>query len=160
AKYGYRIVNSQGATLQVVPGTLEKQREEKKRLAHKKTKKPHKKEHSKDEYLLRTFVDEEDIRQTGNKKILALQTQIETTNQHISAFEKNLVQLEEQIQTMDQAGKEITDKQVDDIRRIKDSIAKNKAFVLRKIKQQQEIRDEYLGYIERFKALKAQQAKQ
>ncbi|MDX1811795.1 MAG: amino acid--tRNA ligase-related protein, partial [Gammaproteobacteria bacterium] len=69
AKYGYRIVNSQGATLQVVPGTLEKQREEKKRLAHKKTKKPHKKEHSKDEYLLRTFVDEEDIFQIMEKYI-------------------------------------------------------------------------------------------
>lgn len=155
AKYGYRIVNSQGLTIKVVPGTREKKRKEAR--LRKQNEKAQKKQNAReaDEFLLKTFVSEEDIRQTGNKKIMAIQSQIETTNKHIEAFEKNLAQLEEQVHRADLDGREVTDKQVNDIKRIKDSIVQNKQFVVRKIEQQETIRDQYVEYIRRYKALTA-----
>jgi len=153
AKYGYRIVNSQGATLKVVPSTHTKQRKEDRRRKRSEAAYARDKQKRRDEYLLRTFVDVDDIRETGNKKIMAIQTQIDTTNEHIKAFEINLSQLEAQIEKADRSGKEITQRDVDNIKRIKDSIAQNRSFARRKAKEQKDIRKEYIDYIERFKAL-------
>ena len=154
ARHGYRVVNSQGATLREVPSTSERLNEEHKRRKREADAKARNKKQHADEYLLQSFVDVEDIRQAGNKKMLALQAQIDTTNSHIKAFEENLAQLEAQLAQADKDGRDVTDKDVDAIRLIKESITQNKAFVLNKIEEQREIREEYLGYIQRFKALK------
>lgn len=155
AKYGYRVVNSQGATLKVVPSTREQKRKEEQRRKRTAAAKEKNKNQRRDEYLLQSFVDVEDIRQAGNKKIMAIQAQVETTTNHIKAFEENLKQLEAQIEQADRDGREITQKEVDNIQRIKDSIQQNKLFAQRKIKEQKDIQKEYLEYMERFQALKA-----
>lgn len=155
AKYGYRVVNAQGTTLRTVPSIAEQQRKEEKRRKRTEAAQAKEAKHERDDYLLQTFMDVEDIRQAGNKKIMALQNQIETTNNHIKAFEENLKELETQIQKADQEKREITQADVDAIERIKESIQQNKFFVQRKIDQQQQTRDEYVEYIRRFQELKA-----
>ena len=155
AKYGYRVVNSQGTTIQVVPSVREQKRKEEKRRKRSQKQIAKQAQREQDDFLLRSFVDINDIRQAGNKKIMALQTQIDTTMTHITAFEKNLEQLETQIEKADQENREITQKDVDAIAKIKDSIKNNKKFVQRKMEQQQEIRDEYIGYMRRFQELQA-----
>lgn len=154
AKYGYRVVNSAGATLRVVPSTTERMNREKRRIEREAEIKARNKKNHADEYLLQSFVDEEDIRQAGNKKILTIQKQIDITNDHIKAFEENLKQLKAQVAQADREGRDITEKDVEGIRLIKESIVKNKEFVVNKIQEQKDIRIEYMGYIERFKALK------
>lgn len=155
AKYGYRVVNSQGATIEVVPSTREKKRKEAKRREQARRAIERREERQADEFLLQSFVSVEDIREAGNKKILAIQSQIDITKRHIDAFEKNLEQLEAQIERDDLNGKDVTQQQIDDIQRIKDSIEQNKKFIIRKVEQQREIREQYLEYIERFKQLRA-----
>ena len=154
ARYGYRVVNSQGLTIEVVPSSKEKQRQ-----AEKQRKKAQKalaanKDRKADDFLLKTFIDANEIREAGNKKILAIQSEIDMAQNHIKVFEKNLRQLEAQLEKTDQAGKAITQKDVDAIRKIKESIRKNKAFIDQKKQQQMEIRDLYTRYIKRYRQLK------
>ena len=150
AKKGYKIVNAQGMTLEVVLSEAEQRRKlkESQRHLHEKTLAEQEKEAQKerDARLFQSFSSAEDIRQAGNKKIMVVQKQIETTFKHIQAFEKNLAELEAQQAAGGKSNEEA-------IRKLRDSIRKNNLFILRKREEQNRIRDEYVGYIKRYQML-------
>ncbi len=153
AKYGYRVVSSQGITIKKVPSVHEQKRRNEKRRKRINEQTAARTQRAADEVLLHSFVDENDIRETGNKKIMAIQNEIEITNNHIFAFENNLRQLEAQIHKADLAGHDVTQNQIEDIRRIKNNIEQNKSFITRKIKQQEKIREQYIEFMQRFSKL-------
>ncbi len=151
-KNGYKMVNERGMTIKVVPS----EREQRKNLAES-LRKQHAdslmeqrlaEEHERDERLFQSFSSAEEIREAGNKKILIVQTQIETTAKHIKAFENNLAKLEEQFA----AGGNANDESIQELR---ESVKQNYAFISRKRQEQNHIREEYIGYIKRYEMLDA-----
>ena len=153
-KYGYIIVNDRGITVEIVPS----EREQRKKLIANKLRrnetaiaereKAEKKE--RDERLFHSFSSAEEIRQAGNNKILIVQAQIDTTAKHVEAFVKNLAKLDEHRA----AGGDVDEEGVAKLRK---SVAQNKAFIERKRQEQNNIREEYLGYIQRYQILSSKQ---
>ncbi len=154
AKYGYKIVNEQGIVIEIVQS--EKLQRKKLMLQQKKhnqavlVAKERAEKKELDERLLQIFSSADEIRVTGNKKILVIQTEIDTTIKHIKAFERNLNTLENQ---MAESGKGLTT----DVKNLRISIAQNNAFILRKRDDQNLIREEYLNYIKRYQVLTIRQ---
>ena len=152
-KNGYKIVNDQGMTVDVVPSEreqlkmLEANQRRESETSQVEKEKAEKKEQ--DERLFHSFSSAEDIRQAGNKKIMAVQTQIDTTLKHIQAFENNLEKLEAQSANGGNAN-------VEAIQNLRQSIKENTSFVERKRKEQNDIRDEYVEYIQRYQLLTIQ----
>lgn len=152
-KNGYKIVNDQGMTVDVVPSEreqlkmLEANQRRESETSQVEKEKAEKKEQ--DERLFHSFSSAEDIRQAGNKKIMAVQTQIDTTLKHIQAFENNLEKLEAQSANGGNAN-------IDAIQNLRQSIKENTSFVERKRKEQNDIRDEYVEYIQRYQLLTIQ----
>jgi len=155
-KFGYKIVNDRGVTIEVVPSEREQRRrlvaaqKEKSESSQAAREKADKKE--RDERLFQSFSSAEEIRVAGNKKIMAVQLQIDTTVKHIQAFENNLEKLEKQRA----AGGNENSQAIADLQK---SIRQNNAFVVRKRAEQNRIRDEYVGYIQRYQLLSIQRQK-
>ena len=149
-KYGYKIVNERGATIKVVPSEREQRKKLRvnQRKANEATLAEKKKVEAReqDERLMQSFSNAEEIRQAGNKKIMVVQAQIDATAKHVEAFENNLHELEAQRDAGGNANAE-------SIEKLRESIQQNYAFIARKRKEQNRIRDEYVGYIERYQAL-------
>jgi len=150
AKNGYKIVNGRGVTIKVIPSEdeqrqhLEASEQRKNQISLLEKQKAEKRQW--DERLFRSFSSAEDIRQAGNKKIMAVQMQIETTARHIIAFENNLAKLDAQRAAGGHADEE-------SIAKLKESIKLNNAFIIEKRQEQNKIREEYLGYVRRYQML-------
>ena len=149
-KYGYKIVNDRGATIKVVPSEREQRKQLKvqrqQQSATKRARQEQEDQEEQDERLLQSFSNAEEIRQAGNKKILVIQAQIDSTLKHVEAFERNLEELQAQRAT-DDAGDD------ESIEKVRESIQQNNDFILRKRNEQNNIRDEYIGYIKRYEML-------
>lgn len=150
AKFGYKIVSEQGIVVEVVPSEKSqreilkaRQKRENQAILIAKEKAEKK---ALDERLLQLFSSADEIRVTGNKKILVIQTEIDTTIKHIQAFERNLKTLENQLAN---GGKS----SLEDIKKLRLSIKQNNAFILRKREEQNLIRAEHLDYIKRYQTL-------
>ena len=154
-KYGYKIINEQGMTIKEVPSVatkVKKANAKQRRTEEQRAKEVQKK---KNQQLLRRFTSLEDIRETGNKKILALQSQIDITNNHIKAFEKNLSDLQEHALSLSKKLKPVPDDNLRDIERMKENIKKNKKYVELKRTEQHKIREEFIALISDYKKLTA-----
>lgn len=154
-KYGYKIINEQGMTIKEVPSV--KTKVKRANAKQRRTEAQHAKEaqDKKNQQLLRRFTSLEDIRETGNKKIMALQSQIDITNNHIKAFEKNLSDLQEHALSLSKQLKPVPDDNLRDIERMKENIKKNKKYVEIKRTEQHKIREEFIVLINQYKKLTA-----
>jgi len=152
-KNGYKVVNERGVTIEIVPS--ERERREKLKVTERRQNEINLAEKEKatkqelDERLFQSFSSADDIRLAGNKKITAIQMQINTTVRHIQAFEGNLEQLEAQSSAGGDTNKE-------SMQRLRQSIKQNMAFINRKRDEQNKIRDEYLSYIQRYQLISTQ----
>ena len=155
AKYGYKIVNDRGMTIKEVPSVTTKikkanaKADAKRRMTDKQRAKSEKKK--KRQKLLRRFTSLEDIRETGNKKILALQSQIDVTKKHIKAFKKNLSDMETYVASLKSNNKPVPDSQLKDIDRMKENINKNREYIELKRKEQHDVREEFIVFIQEYK---------
>ena len=152
---GYKIVNELGTTLKVIPSVAEQQRTNEAALERSRANKVLAKRREVDQRLLNSFSNVEDIREAGNKKIIAIQTQIDITTGHIKAFEDNLARLEEQLLTKNEKNLKVSASEIEAIEQVKTSIQENKDFIERKIVEQQNIKEEYIEYIRRYQKLSA-----
>ena len=154
-KYGYKIVNDRGMTIKEVPSVASKLKKDnaKKRRAEKRRAKAEQKKRN--QILLRRFTSLEDIRETGNKKILALQSQIDLTLSHIKAYKENLSDLEGHAEKLTKKNQPVPDKQVNDIKSMKDSINKNNKYIGQRKIEQRKIREEFIVFIREYKKLLA-----
>jgi len=152
-KYGYKIVNDSGITIKEIPSVATKREKAnaKKRRSEEKRAKDAQRE--KDQILLRRFTGLEDIRETGNKKILALQSQIDVTREHVIAFEKNLGELESQAENLRNNSKRVSDKDLRSIKRMKDNIMKNKKYIDQRREEQKKVKNEFIALIQQYRKL-------
>lgn len=149
-KYGYKVVNERGITIDIVASEREQRKilrdNRRRQKADTLAERERAEKKESDERLFHSFSNAEEIRQAGNKKIMVVQGQIETTTKHIEAFKRNLIMLEEQ---KAEGGKYDDDA----MQKLRHSIGQNNAFIKRKRKEQNDIRDEYLGYIQRYQMI-------
>jgi len=150
---GYRIINEQGITLKVIPSVSEQRRTASAVKRKKERQIAIQEQRDKDEMLLASFSSVEQIREAGNKKILAVQGQIDVTLLHIKAFEENLGKLQEQAKQSSKKPEGIPQEAVDDVQKIKNSIVRNREFVVRQRQEQHRLREEYMQYIKRYQEL-------
>jgi len=150
---GYRIINEQGMTLRTVPSVKEQQRLANIARHRRNAEKDREKQRKEDDMLLASFSNVEQIREAGNKKILAIQGQIDITLNHIKAFEKNLLELQAQAIEFAKRPGGITQAEVDEVQSVKTSIVRNREFIVRQREEQHNLRQEYMEYISRYQSL-------
>jgi len=154
---GYRIINEQGSTLRTVPSVKEQQRLANAAKHRRSAEKGREKQRKEDNMLLASFSNIEQIREAGNKKILAIQGQIDITLNHIKAFENNLLELQAQAIEFAKRPGGITQAEVDEVQSVKTSIVRNREFIVRQREEQHNLRQEYMEYISRYQILTGQQ---
>jgi len=152
-KYGYKIINEQGMIIKEVPSVATKVKKANAQQLRTEKKRAKEVQKKKNQQLLRRFTSLEDIRETGNKKIMALQSQIDITKIHIKSFEKNLNDLQEHALSLSKKLKPVPDENLQDIQRLKESIKKNKKYIELKRTEQHEIREEFIVLINDYKKL-------
>jgi len=154
-KYGYRVVSDKGVTLQEVPSLASQIKKAKAAERLTKAQRADMAKRKRNEKLLRRFTSLEDIRETGNKKILALQSQIDITNNYIKSYAKNLSLLEKQASILSEDLKPASDRELQAIERLKENIRNNKKYVEQRQQEQHKVRDEFLSLINDYKKLMA-----
>jgi len=149
-KNGYKVVNEHGMVVEVVLSEKEQRKQLNQRMrkqeAASRLQQQNAEKQEEDDRLIQSFSSSEEIRVAGNKKIMVIQKQIDTTIKHIDAFQSNLDRLEEQRN----AGGAVDQKGMD---RIRESIKQNSAFIKRKRQEQDKIKSEYIEYIKRYEML-------
>ena len=150
---GYRIINDQGLTIRTVPSLAEQKRLANIAANRQSRQKDNEMQRKEDEMLIASFASVEQIREAGNNKILAIQSQIDITLSHIKAVEKNLAQLQAQAIEYAKRPGGITQAEVDEVQSIKTSIVRNREYIVRQREEQHRLRQEYMRYIERYQAL-------
>ncbi len=144
AQKGYRVVNEQGATVEVVPPLA----------ATPAPAKPQKVLSDQDHALLRTFQHVSDIAEARDRQIAALESIILSTNATVASFQRNLQELQKLANTMEEGGEVAPDKVRKDILWVEGQIKINKAFIEDKRKEQEDTRLKYDRDMQRFRELK------
>ncbi|HFE39281.1 MAG TPA: hypothetical protein ENK06_12855 [Gammaproteobacteria bacterium] len=152
-KFGYKIVNDKGVTIREVPSLASQIKKARVEARLSKAQRAKNAQRERNERLLRRFTSLEDIRETGNKKILALQTQIDITNNYIKSYKKNLRLLESQADALNNRLEPVPDDDLRAIERLKENIRKNLQYVDQRRLEQHKVRDEFLALIEDYKKL-------
>ncbi|RME35120.1 MAG: hypothetical protein D6786_02850 [Gammaproteobacteria bacterium] len=111
----------------------------------------------KDRILLETFSSEDDIVLTRDGKIAALESEIKLTRSRIDKLRDNLDQMIRAAAAQERAGKEPSAEVTRDIASLKRQIAENERHIQDKRAEQEAIRKEFQGYLERYRELRRQQ---
>ena len=98
-----------------------------------------------DKMLLETYTNVKEIEIARDEKINAIQSTIKLTKKRVSKLQ---YQLNEQLSENDDS------KESKKIKNLQDEISLNENFIQKKINEQEEIKNLYIGYIKRFKKLK------
>ena len=98
-----------------------------------------------DKMLLETYTNVNEIEIARDEKINAIQSTIKLTKKRVSKLQ---YQLNEQLSENDDS------KESKKIKNLQDEISLNENFIQKKINEQEEIKNLYIGYIKRFKKLK------
>jgi hypothetical protein len=154
-KYGYKIVNDKGVILKEIPSVSAKLKRANANRRLSEAQRAKLAQRQKNQTLLRRFTGLEDIRETGNKKIMALQSQIDLTLSHIAAFEKNLAELESQVAQSRKKLLPVSSDSLRAIERMKENIQENKKYVEQRKLKQHETREEFIQLIHDYKRIVA-----
>ena len=121
--------------------------EEAKKQAENIKKRNEKKKNQKayDKMLLETYTNVKEIEIARDEKINAIQSTIKLTKKRVSKLQ---YQLNEQLSENDDS------KESKKIKNLQDEISLNENFIQKKINEQEEIKNLYIGYIKRIKQLK------
>jgi len=151
AKYGYSVVNEQGVTLQKIPSIASQKRKSRELKRAGNTRRSQEALRERKRKLLNRFASLTDIREIGNKKILALQKQIDTTLTYIEFFERNLEELETQALALKPNQSPASAKDLATIESAKENILKNQKYVEQRRDEQHKVRNEFLVLIDEYK---------
>ncbi len=151
AKYGYSIVNDKGITLKKIPSIASQERKARELKQAGETRRSWEARRERKRRLLNRFTSLADIREIGNKKILALQNQIDTTLTYIEFFERNLEELEAQALVSKSKLTAMSSKDFEAIESAKENIRKNQEYVAQRRNEQHKVRDEFLVLIDEYK---------
>lgn len=130
---------------------LDKQKKEQERLAAEQAKK--------DQVLLKTFTSTNDINMLRDSKINVIEGRIGITNANNKALAKQLEKLRQNAANIERRGKQPPEALVADIKEMERRIKNNEQLIVKKRAEQDAIKKEYAGYMERYVELKGKKKK-
>lgn len=157
AQQGHAEVSEQGLTRETVAPAktaeelaaqqqAEREAAERKRLAEEQARK--------DRILLDTFAGEDDVKLARDGKITNIDSQIRLTEDHIGKLTANMNALIAEAGELERAGSPVPEGLTRDIEAVRTQIAEQQAFIAKKRQDQEDIRVEYEGYLQRIRELK------
>jgi hypothetical protein len=113
----------------------------------------------KDSILLDTFTNEDEMVMTRDGKIEAIEAVIRITNNRTEKNKQRLAGLKLRAANMERSGKAVPAKLLNEITEMRSQIQSNIKYVANRVVEQQRIREKFEADINRFRELKAAQAK-
>jgi len=153
AQKSHKEISNQGITLEESErAKTEEERLELERLAAIEKEEEAKKAQAiaQDKILLDTYSNTDDIQMTSDGKISALDSSIKLANKRNEKFQSDLGKLMASAAAEELAGKQPSEDLLKDIESLNRQIKNNDRFIADKHMEQEEIKKEYAGKIERF----------
>lgn len=158
SRQGRKEINEQGRTVKVyerakTPEELaeaKRQRaiqEEEERKAAEQAKK--------DQVLLATYTNEEDMINTRDGKLASIEGLIQLTERRIESMQKRLVELTDDAASYERSGKQVPQVLTRQMENIRKQTAENKAFIITKQEEQRTINEQFNRDIARFQELRS-----
>ena len=156
--------NNQGLNVEVqkraktqaeIEAEQKRQAAEAKKAAEEKAKQA--KQATYDRVLLSTFTSVKDITDSRDRKLAAIDATIEVTNASISSLHGKLEDYQRRAANYERSGKEVPDDLTQDMNSVRQQIADKQAYITSQQQEETHLRQEYAGYINRFKELKGAQ---
>ncbi len=155
-EFGYRVVNSQGVTLQVIPSIKDKYMDKVDQAELKRKKDERRlieRNRRRDRALLETFTSVREIKAAQARKLDSLNSIVTITLANIGAFEKILDKMKIQAEKYLNAREDVPEKLQLDTATVLKQIQDGRDFVQRKREEQHEIEFQYAQDILRFETL-------
>jgi len=153
AQKSHKEISNQGITLdESERAKTEEERLEQERLAAIEKEKEAIKAHAvaQDKILLDTYSNTDDIQMTSDGKISALESTIKLANKRNEKIQSDLDKLTATAAAEELAGKQPSEDLLKDIESLNRQIKNNDKYIADKRMEQEEIKKEYAGKIERF----------
>jgi len=156
-----RTMNSRGMTVEEKAGKPTKAQEllakEQKEAAQPKeqTNEPSKEQQAYDRVLLASYLSEQDIIAARTRKITAIDATITYNTGVIAKLEEKLKREQDKAEAKKKGGKEPSDVEQKDIALLQKQIDDKKTFIASKQQEKEATNQEYEGYLNRFRELKA-----
>jgi chromosome segregation ATPase len=109
-----------------------------------------------DRVLLSTFLSEEEILNSRDRKLSAIDATIEITRITIDKLQDNLDKEKGRAANLERQGKPIPERRQEDIDSLQKQIDEKKSYIASKEREKQELTDKYAADLERFRELKAE----
>lgn len=114
---------------------------------------------NRDRVLLSTFSSEKEIVASRDEKISAIESNIKLTETRVEKLKDNLKKLRTNAAHEERGGKPVSKKLSKSIAAVERQVVKNEKYIADRRAEQQNIRDEHQGMIERFRKLKSEEKK-
>lgn len=164
-----RTIDKRGITTEITDRALTREereaqqqelKAEQKRLEDEKHRKAMEEQRRKeqavnDRVLLATFLTEEEIVRSRERKLLAIDGNLELTRITIEKLEGKLAQEKSRADKLKSQGKPLPDRTQEDIDNLEQQVTNKKNYLASKEKERQELIDKYEADITRFRELKA-----
>jgi len=160
AKKSIQTLNSQGVVVntRAAAKTREQIAEEERLAALKASQERIRREQQrKDQILLDTFTNEDEMVMTRDGKIEAIEAIIRVTNGRIEKIRQRLTSLKQRAANMERAGKPVPNALTQQINDSRDQIRQNISYIENRKIEQQTIKDKFEADIKRFRELKQAQ---
>lgn len=163
-----RTINKQGMTTEITEraltkeelaareqnGDAEQQRIEEEKRQQALEEKRAKEQQKRDRVLLATFLNEEEILRSRDRKLLAIDANLELTGITIEKLRSKLDNEEARVANLERQGKPIPERNQQDIANLQKQIDDKQRYHDLKVEERQALNDEYEAYITRFRELK------
>lgn len=144
---GYRIVNANGVTLQVIPPS-------KKQRSGTKAAQPATYS-DEDLRLLQRYASVHDIEVARDRQLGNLDSIITSIKEHTAAFERNLADMQRREEELRNKNKPVNSKLKKDMQTIADRIKGNREYLTRKMAEYSLLSDRFENDMERFRVLQS-----
>lgn len=135
----------------------EQQRLEEEKRQQEQEEERRKAQQSYDRMLLSTYLNEEDILRSRDRKLVAIDATIELTRITIEKLQDKLDKEKGSAAALERQGKPLPERTQEDIDSLQKQIEDKKSYIDSKQKERQELIDKYEADIKRFRELKASQ---
>ena len=109
----------------------------------------------KDQVLLATYTNEEDMINTRDGKLASIEGLIQLTERRIESMQKRLVELTDDAASYERSGKQVPQVLTRQMENIRKQTAENKAFIITKQEEQRTINEQFNRDIARFQELRS-----
>ena len=159
AQKGHKEISKQGMTVttqsraktpeEIEQERLEEERKERERvLAEEQAKR--------DRVLLATFATEDDLLLSHQRKVAAIDSRINHTEQLVKKLETQREELLQEAAKQERSGKKVSDKTLESMRKVKRQIAENQDFIIQREEEKLELEAQFEKELARFRTLKSQ----